>query len=523
MRCALIIPSWIPEEIFSSKTANSQINYWQPLGTLYVAASMIKAGHEVRFLNGAFMSHKEILQEVSSFKPDFVGIYSTTFGWKKAKQVAEDIRKIPPLHPPLNKGGKEGGYKELPQISNYCSSSLNKGGKEGGYKGRRREVPRTFITVGGPYPIAMKQSCLEDSMDIDAVVTGEGEVTVVEMLQRLSEGKGLEGVEGVVYREGDKIIKNPDRPLITDLDSLPFPARELLGDKMDYVPPPATYRKRPVAVVITSRGCNRRCIFCFQIDRKREHGIRFRSVENVIDEIKLCLKQGYREIKFIDDTLAADYDRAMRLAEEIKRQKLKFTWFASACVHQVDKPLLKAFKEAGCWAILFGAESGVQKNLNAIKKGITLEQTRKAVKAAKDVGLTVYTPFIFGIPGETYDEALRTIEFACELNPDIANFHALTPFPGTELYENIEKYGVMSGDLEDFTYQGAAFVPYTMTRSQIAELRQIAFRRFYSRPGYILRRTLALRSISDIKAAVNGARSLFWLWLKRDIFRREEV
>ncbi len=477
MKCVLIIPSWIPEEIFSSKTAGSQINYWQPLGTLYVASSIMKAGHEVKFLNGAFMKHDEIMHALSDFKPDIVGIYSTTFGWNKAVFTAAEIRR--------------GGFQTRP-----------------------------YIIAGGPYPIAMQEQCLEESTDIDAVVTGEGEITVVEIINRISQSMSLEGVEGVVFRKGDRIIKNPPRPFITDVDSIPFPARELLGDAKDYIPPPATYKRKPVAVIMTSRGCNRRCIYCFQMDKHRKSGIRFRSVENVMQEIELCLKQGYREIKFIDDTLAADYNRAMNITKEIKKRGLDFTWFASACVHQVDKPLLDAFKDAGCWAILFGAESGVQKNLNTIRKGITPEQTRKAVKAAQDAGLEVCTPFLFGIPGETFEEGLKTIEFACELNPDIANFHALTPFPGTELYDNIEKYGTISNDLNDFTYQGAAFIPHSMTREEVSELRRIAFKRFYSRPSYILKRILALRNPNDIKAALEGIRSMFWLWINKDIFHR---
>jgi radical SAM superfamily enzyme YgiQ (UPF0313 family) len=477
MKCALVIPSWIPEDIFSSKTAGSQINYWQPLGTLYIASSLLKAGHDVRFFNGAFMPHADIMDELLRFNPDLTGIYSTTFGWKKAIYTASEIRK------------------------------------------KLRDV---FITAGGPYPIAMQEKCLTDSADIDAIVTGEGEITLVEMMDRMSRGETLSGVKGVVYREGMKIIKNPPRPLITDVDSLPFPARDLLGNAKDYIPPPATYKRKPVAVIMTARGCNRRCIFCFQIDRERTQGIRFRSVKNVMQEIELCLRQGYREIKFIDDTLAADYDRAMEIAKEIKKRKLDFTWFASACVHQVDRPLLNAFRDAGCWAILFGAESGVQKDLNAIRKGITLDQTRNAVRAAKEAGLTVYTPFLFGIPGQTFDDGLKTIEFACELNPDIANFHALTPFPGTELYENIEKYGTMSGDLMDFTYQGAAFIPHTMTREEVARLRQIAFKKFYSRPEYMLRKIITLRNINDIKAVCKGARSMFWMWIKSDIFHRGE-
>jgi len=159
------------------------------------------------------------------------------------------------------------------------------------------------------------------------------------------------------------------------------------------------YRRKPVAVVLTSRGCNRHCIFCFQMDRKRRTGIRYRSVENVLEEIELCLRQGYREIKFIDDTFAEDRERAMRLAREIKRRRLDFTWFASACVNQVDREMLQAFREAGCWAILFGVESGVQKNLNTLRKGITLAQARNAVRWAKEAGLRVQTTFVLGIPG----------------------------------------------------------------------------------------------------------------------------
>jgi len=477
MKCALVIPAWIPADIFSQKTAGSQINYWQPLGTLYVAAAMLKAGHEVRFFNGAFMTHAEIMAGVAEYQPQFVGLYSTTFGWQKAKKTAADLKQL---------------------------------------------RPEMFTVVGGPYAIAMQEQCLRECEDLNGLITGEGEYTVVEVLERLETGRSLDGVLGVVFRDNDTIRKNPPRPLITDLDTLPFPARELLGDSGRYIPPPATYKRKPVAVIMTSRGCNRRCLYCFQIDRERKLGIRYRSVANVMAEIELVLSQGYREIKFIDDTLAADYNRAMEIAQEIVRRRLDFTWFTSACVNQVDKPLLQAFKDAGCWAILFGAESGVQKDLNAIRKGITPGQIKKAVRAAKDVGLTVYTPFLFGIPGQTFADGLKSIEFACELDPDIANFHALTPFPGTDLYDDIEKYGTMSDDLADFTYQGAAFIPHSMTREEIATLRQLAFKRFYSRPKFLLRRLLRLRNINDIRAALTGVRSLFWLWLQSDLFHSKE-
>ncbi len=370
----------------------------------------------------------------------------------------------------------------------------------------------------------MPERCLEDAGEsLDAVVTGEGEFTVLEAVERIQAGRNLEGVLGTIWRENGRIIKNPARPLIENLDELPFPARELLGDPNRYLPTPATYRRKPVTVLMTSRGCTRHCIYCFQLDKDRKTGIRYRSLENVMREIEHCLALGYREIKFLDDTLAADYGRAMQFTEEIKKRKLDFTWFVSACVNQVDRPLLQAFKDAGCWAILLGAESGVQKNLNAIKKGSTLDQIRKAVKAAQEVGLRVHTPFMFGIPGETYEEGLETIRFAIELDPDTVSFHAITPFPGTELYDNLDQYGAISEDLADFTYQGAAFIPYTMTREQILDLRQKAFRKFYSRPSFIIKRLLSLRNWDDLGAVIKAGRSLFWLWAAKDIFKRNSL
>ena len=189
--------------------------------------------------------------------------------------------------------------------------------------------------------------------------------------------RSLEGVLGVVFRRGDEIVKNPPRPLIEDLDALPFPARELMARSM-VLPPHRRHLPAHAGHGAHDRARLRRnCLFCFQIDRERRagvRGLRLRSVENVLAEIELCLALGYREIKFLDDTFAADYDRALQLARRSRRGGSTFTWFASACVNLVDGPLLQAMKDAGCWAILMGGESGVQDNLNTLRKAETLEQ-----------------------------------------------------------------------------------------------------------------------------------------------------
>src|SRR5512138_304862 len=136
MRCVLVIPSWLPEDIFPARTAGSQLNYWQPVGTLYVASSLKKAGHEVRFVNGAFLAHRELLDEIARFKPGFVGIYATAFGWPGAKKTAADVKE---------------------------------------------RLPGAFVCAGGPYPIAERERCLADAPALDAVVTGEGERAAVEI------------------------------------------------------------------------------------------------------------------------------------------------------------------------------------------------------------------------------------------------------------------------------------------------------------------------------------------------------
>ncbi len=473
MRCALVMPSWLLEDVFPEKTSKAQANYWQPLNMLYLGACLEREGYEVKFFDGSFLAHDTILERLRKFRPDFVGVYSNAFLWPRAKKTAEDIKE-------------------------KVDESIH-------------------VTCGGPYPTAMGAKLLEESR-FDSIVVGEGEIAATELAKKVEAGEEPRGVKGVSYRSrSGEIVRNPPAPLIEDLDSLPFPARHLLENPFLYLPPLGNYRRKPVAIVMTSRGCDARCIYCFQPDKERK--VRYRSVENVMQEIEQCLDMGYREIRFLDDNFCRDYKRVMRICEEIKKRGLDFTWYVSARVNHVDKPLLKAMKDAGCWAVLFGIESGVQKNLNTLRKGITLDQVRRAVKSAKEVGLHVHGSFILGIPGETFEEGLKTIEFAIELDPDTANFHTLVPFPGTELYDRVNEYGRLIGDWERFTFDGTPFVPHTMSVEELERLRSIAFRRFYVRPRYMIKRLLKVRTADDLRVLYIGMKSLFWLMVKKNLFR----
>lgn len=474
MRCALVIPPWQPEDIFPAPTAKLQANYWQPLGLLYLAACLRQEGHKVLLLDGGFLSSAEIMERLKAWGPGLVGVHCNTFLWPRALGLLRTVKE---------------------------------------------QGPGVFTCLGGPHPTARPRECLaEAGADLDAVVQGEGEETLPHLARALEQGEPLAQVAGLVWRAGDQVVANQTRPLLMDLDRLPPPARDLLEEPGRYLPPPGTYRQAPVATLLTSRGCSGRCVYCFQLDPQRR--VRVRGVDRVLAEIESCLEQGYREIRFLDDSLTAQRGRVLELCRGIEERGLKFPWFASSCVNQVDPELLTIMARAGCWSILLGAESGVRRDLKALGKGITPEQIRQAVGWAKDAGLHVVTPFLLGIPGQSGDDFRRTVAFACRLNPDVANFHTVAPFPGTELYEKAAQWGSLSPRWEDYTFQGMAFIPHTLSRREMEDLRNHAFRAFYTRPRLLMRKALSLRGREDRGALWLGLKGLFRLWAGGNIFRR---
>ncbi len=480
MKCVLLMPAWEFREIYPPGTARNQVSYQHPDGILSVAACLKREGHEVRILDGAFKTHEMILGEIERIEPEYVGIHSNTPLWNKAKRTARDIRKL------------------------------------------NNDI---FIELGGPLSIAWKEKCLEDCEAFDAVDIGEGELTTVAVLKRLEKKEELDKVPGTIFRRrsNGEIVANPPRPLIENLDIIPFPAIELLDGRERYVSPPGTFRRQPIINVHSSRGCVNDCIYCFQISRNVEpryaRKIRYRSAKHVVDEIEQRVKEfGYKEVRFLDDNFIASQRRVEDICEEIHRRKIDITWFCSSRVDLVSREILKKMKAAGCWAILYGVESGVQKNLDVLRKRITLDEVRNAVRWTKEVGIKVYTPFIFGIPGETFEEGLQTIDFAIELDPYIANFNTLTPLPGTDLFDNIDRYGRWEGNTDHATFQHASFIPFTMTKEEIIKLREIAFKRFYSRPKYVLKRFADIRSTNDVRMLLKGAMSLFRIYTGNDTF-----
>jgi radical SAM superfamily enzyme YgiQ (UPF0313 family) len=298
--------------------------------------------------------------------------------------------------------------------------------------------PGIVTVIGGPHASFALEETLLRAPWIDVVVIREGERTLVELIRALEKGTGFGQVAGIAFREDKRVVQTESRPPIENLDELPFPARHLL--------PLSKYRALSAPCnLITSRGCPYGCIFC---SGRRMFGrkVRFRNPKLVVDEIEHIHKElGFEKINIVDDTFTVNHRHARDICDEIIRRNLHIQWTIFARVDTVTQDLVELMKEAGCSYLLFGVESGSQKILDTIKKGVSVDDVRRGVKVATEAGIKVFASFILGLPGESPVTARQSIDLAAELRSEYDakyGFHLLSPLPGTELYENAEEYGL---------------------------------------------------------------------------------
>jgi len=377
----------------------------------------------------------------------------------------------------------------------------------------KAHLPGTFVTIGGHYPSAAREQCLKEAPLLDALVVNEGEYTTVELIKGLMEGSTDCGILGTIVRRGEEIVSNPLRPLIDPLDQLPIPAVDIFPWQ-NYRPSYGQVSRLPAFQVISSRGCSNNCLYCYKMYGRT---IRMRSPRNVVDEIHYYVDTyGAREIKFWDESFTYDRDRVIGICKEILERGLKVAWWVSARADMVDEDLLRWMKRAGCWCINYGVESAVPKNLATIRKNLTIEQISHTVRMTHALGIKTYLTYIFGTPGETYEEGLKTIDFAVHMNSFYAEFFPITPWPGTDLWAD-PSLGTLVRDLSEMTMlqDKVAYVPHSMTREEIEELLELAYKRFYLRPRFIIRRILSVRSWYDLQTIFHGGLAMISMLAKK--------
>lgn len=379
-----------------------------------------------------------------------------------------------------------------------------------------RRLKKTQIIIGGPYPTSLPEYNLRTS-DADAVVIGEGEQTVKEIVENMQKGKHpYEDVDGVAFKEDDHIIMNKTRRFIEDIDELGFPAYHLLPDMRRYK---SRARQTPVASIITSRGCPYQCVYC----NKGIFGnrVRMRSAENVMEEINYLVKEyKVRQIDILDDNFTADVKRAERIFDLLAKNgcNLAINIQNGVRADRLNQHLIKKMKKAGVFKLGFGVESGDEDILRLIKKNLALEQVIQATSWAKKEGIAVYGNFMIGLPGDTAQSMQKTIDFSIRMNPNVANFMITIPFPGTELYGWVSERGRFLIDtyagVDAGFYGGQVFFEMGQTTSELVlKYYRKAYRRFYFRLAKIGDLLRSIKSCSELKWTLNAAftnmRSIF--------------
>jgi len=420
------------EKIYQRTKLAKMTHSIPPLSLAALGSSLLEDGHEVKVFDFNLPENNlgDFESLVKDFEPGFVGISFVTPLFGEMKKVAKLIKNI--------------------------NSQI-------------------IVVGGGPHCSSYPERTLEES-DIDVVVVGEGDFIIKDI------------VNGKSFEKGKLYVKPKS---IENLDELPFPAYHLY-DLNKYKVSKSIARKMPAAWMETSRGCVYNCIYC----NKNIFGRCFRtkSAERVVGEMIRLKEMGVKEVHFTDDAFTTDIGRAKAICDLLIKRKvnLDFALINGIRVNQVDYEVLEKMRNAGCYKVFFGIESGNQQILNNIRKGITLKQVVQAVHWAKEAGIEVWGSFMIGLPGETKETMRDTIEFAKKLPLDLAKMSILIPLPATPIFEEWDKKGyIKTKDWEKFSFHSAPVEIYdhpNLPWDTIIEYYNKFYHEFYFRPGFILKR-----------------------------------
>jgi len=362
-----------------------------------------------------------------------------------------------------------------------------------------REIYTAIIGIHGT---SLPEECLMMQPFLDFIIRGEPEITILELCLAISKNQTFRTIAGISYRENNSFIYNQERPFIDDLDTLPFPAWDLVN--IDKYRMPFTNRK--FLLIITSRGCPYKCTFCAD---KAYYGkkLRLRSPKRIVDEIQWIVSElRVKDFLFWSESFTLNNQFTKQVAEEIINRKLDVAWVCNSRVDNVDLELLLKIKNAGCWMIGYGIESANQGVLDSVKKGINVQDIIKAVELSKKAGLEVTAHCILGFPQDTRESILETIELVKNLDIDYAQFYCAVPFPGSELYsETKEKNWICSRDWRRFEQNFSVLNTPNLSAEEIMRLRNLAYRSFYFRSKRILKILKQIRTFPQLINLIKGA------------------
>jgi anaerobic magnesium-protoporphyrin IX monomethyl ester cyclase len=465
-KIVLLYPPISKRERYSSSIGNAggrQI----PLGIFYVASFLRANGYEVAVLDAEAgnLTADDAVKAVRELKPAILGIGSTTVAFHRAVETAQRVKQ---------------------------------------------ECGNVVVILGGAHvsanPVrAMSFDCF------DYGVLREGEITALELANAIIRAAPVESIKGIAYRKDGRIVVTPPREYIADLDTLPFPAYDLIPDLRRYAPPPSNYKAVPVVNIITSRGCPNQCTFCDRNvfgERYRE-----RSAENVAEEIQYLVDTRHaRELAFVDDTFLIDKKRIYELFDLLDARGIALPWTCMSRINNVDEDFLRYLKSKGCWHISFGIESEDENILARIRKNVSLEKASVVITICRRLKIKTKGFFIVGHPGETVATIDKSIQLARDLPLDDIVVTINTPIPGSVQYKEAQRYGTLeTNDWSRFNYWNPVFVPSGLTEALLIRKHREFYRRFYLRPRIMGRYLMSFFGRGGIERFVSLVRASLFL------------
>ena len=360
----------------------------------------------------------------------------------------------------------------------------------------KQTIPDCRVIVGGVHAETLPDQMLRNPA-IDAVVRGDGEETMVEIL----DGVPFAAVLGLSYRERGNVVHNSPRPVKMDLDAYPMPAYHLV-DFRRYFPAVGSYRRHPAINMLMTRGCPGQCTFCNSAFTK----LRSHSAETIVQWIEtLRYQYGIRQIQFYDDTFTVARKRVLRFCELLIRKRIDISWTAYIRGDCFSEDMAEAMKKSGCHQVIIGIESGDDRILENIRKPINKEKYRRAVQTAQRNGIEVRGSFIIGNVGETRDTMQSTLDFAKELDIDLFQLSILTPYPGTQVFNFAVENGLLLHRNWDDYGQGSVVMRTPgLEAREIYEFERYAFRSFYLKPKQIVRQLKRVTSYRHVRDLLLG-------------------
>lgn len=462
MKIAFINPPAADVHLFGQKA-----NFESPLGLAMLAAYVRQHGHEPSIIDAAAeeLSEEQVVARLAELRPAVVGITANTVMMPPATKTAMLLQA---------------------------------------------HLPEVLVVLGGKHVSVIPEDVHQgDRVPFDVSVLNEGEETLLDILQQLercgskaaflNDASILESINGIAFTRHGKLHRTPTRPFMSDLDSLPFPARDLLPVHR-YRPAGHRHKRLPSFSMVAIRGCPYPCTFCSEARTT----VRFSGPARVVAEIEHLVEQfGAKEITFWDDTMTLNKKWMYDLCDLMVEKKLDVVWSCFAAINTINVELLARMKAAGCWNIFYGieaADDSVQKHIRIQKFG-SVDHVKQVIRQTQAAGIEVRAAFMVGLPGETPKAAMATLTMAKEIEPDYAQWNYTVPYPGTQLWKEMREHGrLLARDWGQFSNWYPSYLPFAYNDpEELVQIRKQILRRFYLRPRYVWGRLMHMRDLQDAR------------------------